>query len=263
MVPLLVTVTVFSVRKSMPSLPVATPAVTVGVAVMVPALITMPFCPGRTASSPTAEMVAPNRLVSVLLPVVMAAQSIAWPPAVTRMVPLLVNETLDPAVFTRKASVDTLLISPLLVTVRLAVPELLSMARPVPSVWRMPLLISVDTPVMVSGIAEPLAMLIAPVLVIVPVPADSVWAPTVVEMVGPAGANCANVGAATLRAPTTTTRRLDKRIFFRFPDLFWFAGAGAECERAVVTEPSNDPGLMKACSTMRLRRICSVGVTDQ
>jgi len=75
---------------------------------------------------------------------------------------------------------------------------------------------------MVSGIAEPLAMLIAPVFVMVPVPADRVWAPTVVEMVGPAGENCANVGAVMLRAPTATTRRLDKRILLMFPDLFWF-----------------------------------------
>ena len=118
----------------MPSLPDTTPAETVGVAAMVPALVMVPFCPGRTASSPTAVMNPVAWLLSEFVPVVMVAQSMAWPPAVTRIVPLLVSETDEPAVFIRNASAETLLIKPLFVTVRLAVPELLSIARPVPSV---------------------------------------------------------------------------------------------------------------------------------
>jgi hypothetical protein len=83
----------------------------VGVAPIVPELITIPFVPGRTASSPTAVM--KPVFVSVLLLVEIAAQSMACPPLVTWMVPLLVSDTVE-SVFTRKASLETALIEPLL-----------------------------------------------------------------------------------------------------------------------------------------------------
>src|SRR5262249_60656291 len=110
--------------------------------------------------------------VNVLLLVEIAAQSMACPPLVTRMVPLLVSETAE-SVFTRKASLETALIKPLLVIVRLATPELLSIGRPVPRVWIVPLFIRLDGPVIDS--ATPFVLiLIAPPALMVPVPAVSV-----------------------------------------------------------------------------------------
>ena len=122
----------------------------------------------------------------------------AWPPAVTWIVPVLTKST-EELVLTRKASLETLLMSPALLIVRFAIPELLSIARPVPSVWIVPLLMSVEVPVMLTATLPPLAMRISPPASTVPVPPESVCVPVTVSVTGfGPGANCANAGAATV-----------------------------------------------------------------
>ncbi len=128
----------------------------------------------------------------------MAAQSIACPPLVTWIVPLLVRNTTE-SVFTRNASLETLLISPVFVTVRFATPELLSIARPVPVCWMVPLFISVDVPVMARATVEPLVLILPPPLT-VPVPVERVCAPTVVVTGFGPGLNCAKAGEPRVRA---------------------------------------------------------------
>src|SRR5262245_18979126 len=130
---------------SMPSLPLGD-SPPVGVAAIWPKLFTTPFAPMRTASSPTAVMMPVALLFRTLLLLVMAAQSIAWPPLVTRIVPLLVRDTAVTAVFTRKASAVLLLISPLFVTVRFEFLTVLSIARPLVVLWIVPWLTSVELP---------------------------------------------------------------------------------------------------------------------
>jgi hypothetical protein len=130
--------------------------------------------PGRTASSPTAEMMPPAKFVTVLVAVVIAAKSIAWPPALTLIVPLLVSAIEVLVVLIRTASVLTALIVPVFEIVSEELLTVLSMARPEPVCKMLPALSkTVPVPDIKTDTVPP-PLLMEPVLVTVPMPLLSV-----------------------------------------------------------------------------------------
>ncbi|MCX6851286.1 MAG: hypothetical protein NTY98_20455 [Verrucomicrobia bacterium] len=94
-------------------------------------------------------------MVKELAAVVIAAQSIAWPPALTLMVPLFVNEMAVFAELTRTASVLTEVMVPVFEIVSEELFTVLSIARPVEVCWIVPLFVSEVVALIVTATVAP------------------------------------------------------------------------------------------------------------